>query len=901
MSHNTNEDNDDDEDVKAYNSCISNAVDITNTYVRNGLVTLTRSARDVDSNVRRNFLYHIPLPPPTTSTSIPPSPPLLSIPPPTETSVKSLCRIPSPSGNQVAIFLEEEDPSNNNNNNNKKQIIEVWTEGGQTLSNRILLPTQKLHGKVCTDTSWFGGFSWHSSSSFNNNNNNKEEDVVEEFLVYVAEALPPSTKSFFHHRTTSGDNEDDTAGSSSSITGGEYTLGLGKGEDWGEKYTSTHRLNLYCVHLPTGNVGMVSNVPGAAATTTTTEGGYVLGQPTFSPCGAYIVYTGWDAGGGGEMPRRLGSVYCYQRRSKIYSSRVSTLLNRLAGRSGTSEKEEEDGVEDGGFVCVTPDDQLARSPRFSSTTTTTTSSSSDCKLIYLCNTKGFDTHGGCMGLHVMDWKNIAAGGGGGGLSIQSRREVVKPVFDFPSIVREDDDDDAGGGVGMNMNLEFPGLFVDQLPNHPCTSPDGMYLYTTTQWGCRRRIIRISLDDGAITPIQFDIRNGPNSSSSDGDDEGDNGRKMASQTLLCLTDNGDAIVSQSTPNSPPTVGFLPSRVLQMADDDDDDGGSKAGGVVLVNPLIKFGAIAATSAFAPFSHVSSSTTTIKGDDRIQCFGIVASPQEGKDGPDVEGILLLPPPDSNNNNDNKNDDAKNTKKIPLLVIPHGGPHSCSTTTFIPSYAFLCKQGYAILHTNFRGSTGYGQSFVESLAGSIGRSDVDDVVALTQRALTFQQSHSHLQQLDANRVGVCGGSHGGFLAGHLIGQHPKLFKVAAMRNMVSNIAGMVTHTDIPDWCYVEGMGIGSYDWKEFRGPKRDELGLMWDKSPIAHIDKVTAPTLVALGMADKRVPPSQGIEYYHALRSKGVKTKLLIYEKDDHAIDRVVSEADHWLNIKRWFDEHL
>jgi len=298
-------------------------------------------------------------------------------------------------------------------------------------------------------------------------------------------------------------------------------------------------------------------------------------------------------------------------------------------------------------------------------------------------------------------------------------------------------------VGMNMNLEFPGLFVDQLPNHPCTSPDGTYLYTTTQWGCRRRIIRISLEDGSIAPIQFDIRDCPTSSSHDDDDdydddEGDNGRKMASQTLLCLTDNGDAIVSQSTPNSPPTIGLVPSRVLMMAEDD-DDGGRKAGGVVLVNPLIKFGAIAATSVFAP-SPVSSSSTTTKGNDRIQCFGIVASPQEGKDGPDVEGILLLPPPDSNNDNDN--DDANNTKKIPLLVIPHGGPHSCSTTTFIPSYAFLCKQGYAILHTNFRGSTGYGQSFVESLAGNIGRSDVDDVVALTQRALTFQQRHSHLQQ---------------------------------------------------------------------------------------------------------------------------------------------------------------
>ena len=77
--------------------------------------------------------------------------------------------------------------------------------------------------------------------------------------------------------------------------------------------------------------------------------------------------------------------------------------------------------------------------------------------------------------------------------------------------------------------------------------------------------------------------------------------------------------------------------------------------------------------------------------------------------------------------------------------------------------------------------------------------------------------------------------------------------------------------------------------------------RTAIAHIDQVQSPTLLAIGKSDKRVPPSQGIEYYHALRSKGVKTKLLLYDDDDHAIDNVQSEADHWINIKQWFDEHI
>mgnify|MGYP003916990703 FL=1 len=83
--------------------------------------------------------------------------------------------------------------------------------------------------------------------------------------------------------------------------------------------------------------------------------------------------------------------------------------------------------------------------------------------------------------------------------------------------------------------------------------------------------------------------------------------------------------------------------------------------------------------------------------------------------------------------------------------------------------------------------------------------------------------------------------------------------------------------------------------------MDIMWDKSPIAHLENVKAPTLIALGMKDRRVPPSQGIEYYHALRAKKLPTKLLVYDDCDHAIDLVANEADFWINTKRWFDQYL
>ena len=115
-----------------------------------------------------------------------------------------------------------------------------------------------------------------------------------------------------------------------------------------------------------------------------------------------------------------------------------------------------------------------------------------------------------------------------------------------------------------------------------------------------------------------------------------------------------------------------------------------------------------------------------------------------------------------------------------------------------------------------------------------------------------------------------------------------------------MVTSTDIPDWCYYETLAI-PYHWNEYRPPTKDELEAMYECSPVRRIDSVKTPTLVALGLSDLRVPPSQGLEWYHSLRSKGVPAKLLTYDDDDHAIAGVLSEADHWINIKQWFDKHL
>ncbi len=152
----------------------------------------------------------------------------------------------------------------------------------------------------------------------------------------------------------------------------------------------------------------------------------------------------------------------------------------------------------------------------------------------------------------------------------------------------------------------------------------------------------------------------------------------------------------------------------------------------------------------------------------------------------------------------------------------------------------------------------------------------------------------IDPHKIAVVGGSHGGFLSAHLVGQYPEVFKAACMRNPVTNIPAMTTTSDIPDWCWVEATGI--YNFDAFL-PTPPEISLkMYESSPIRYLSNVKTPTLICLGLKDRRVPPSQGIEYFHFLRSKGIQSKLLTFPEDCHAIDKPKTEAEHWFEIVDW-----
>ncbi|XP_044497899.1 acylamino-acid-releasing enzyme-like [Mangifera indica] len=232
------------------------------------------------------------------------------------------------------------------------------------------------------------------------------------------------------------------------------------------------------------------------------------------------------------------------------------------------------------------------------------------------------------------------------------------------------------------------------------------------------------------------------------------------------------------------------------------------------------------------------------------------------------------------------------PLIAVLHGGPHSVSLSSFSKTQAFLASIGFSLLIVNYRGSLGFGEEALQSLPGKAGSQDVNDVLTAIDHVIDMGLASS-------SKITVLGNSHGGFLTSHLIGQAPDKFVAAAVMNPVCNLALMVGTTDIPDWCYVVSYGSkGKYSFTE--SPSAEHLTLFYSKSPISHISKVKTPTLFLLGAQDLRVPVSVGLQYARALKEKGIETKVIMFPKDVHALERPQSDFECFLNIGVWFKKY-
>uniref|UniRef100_A0A4W4FEX6 acylaminoacyl-peptidase n=1 Tax=Electrophorus electricus TaxID=8005 RepID=A0A4W4FEX6_ELEEL len=254
--------------------------------------------------------------------------------------------------------------------------------------------------------------------------------------------------------------------------------------------------------------------------------------------------------------------------------------------------------------------------------------------------------------------------------------------------------------------------------------------------------------------------------------------------------------------------------------------------------------------------------------------------------QSMIIAPPPEEENHQ------LSGVNFGAVLLKPAGSSKSVMfpLVVFIHGMQTILRVSSFIL-VNYRGSTGFGQDSIDSLLGNIGNQDVKDV----QRAVLHVLQNN--KTLDPDRVAVMGGSHGGFLACHLIGQYPEFYRACAARNPVINAATLLGTSDIVDWRY-SSVGLQySFDLL----PTPQALTAMLEKSPIVHAAQIRAPVLLMLGGKDKRVSPYQGLELYKALKSRNSPVRVLWYEGDGHSLSNVETQADCFLNMALWFKQHL
>lgn len=226
---------------------------------------------------------------------------------------------------------------------------------------------------------------------------------------------------------------------------------------------------------------------------------------------------------------------------------------------------------------------------------------------------------------------------------------------------------------------------------------------------------------------------------------------------------------------------------------------------------------------------------------------------------------------------------RRYPAILNIHGGPHGAFGYAFADRHQLQAANGFGVVYINPRGSAGYGQAFSDGSLLNWGGGDFQDLMIGLDSALARHP------WIDTTRLGVTGGSYGGFMTNWVITQTHR-FKaavaVASVSNMIS-FYGTSLYTDLVE--------------AEFRGLPWNNYGMLWQWSPLAHVAGVTTPTLFIHGENDHDVPITQAEEMYVALRKQGVEATLARYPNEGHGFHEPRHIADANRRTVEWFARHL
>ena len=243
------------------------------------------------------------------------------------------------------------------------------------------------------------------------------------------------------------------------------------------------------------------------------------------------------------------------------------------------------------------------------------------------------------------------------------------------------------------------------------------------------------------------------------------------------------------------------------------------------------------------------------------------------DIQGWLVYPR------------NFKPSQKYPMIVYVHGGPGSAVTSNWPGSGDFsmaLAASGYFVLKPNPRGSFGMGEAFTRANVRDFGYGDFRDIMAGVDEALKSAP-------IDPHRLGITGWSYGGYMTMWAVTQTNR-FKAAMAGAGIANWLSYYGENKIDQWM-IPFFGKSVYDDPE-----------VYAKSaPIHFIKKAKTPTLILVGDSDAECPTPQSYEFWHALKSQGVETELVVYDHEGHMFVKPEHNRDRIVRTVEWFDSHL
>jgi dipeptidyl aminopeptidase/acylaminoacyl peptidase len=239
--------------------------------------------------------------------------------------------------------------------------------------------------------------------------------------------------------------------------------------------------------------------------------------------------------------------------------------------------------------------------------------------------------------------------------------------------------------------------------------------------------------------------------------------------------------------------------------------------------------------------------------------------------------------------------TEPLPMVLLVHGGPWARDAWGYQPEVQFLANRGYAVLQVNYRGSTGFGKSFMHAAEGEFSGKMHDDLIDAVEWAVSSGVA-------DRSRVGIYGGSYGGYATLVGLSFTPDVFACGIDYVGPSSLVTLIRSFP-PYWRpFLQGT------WFRFVGdpgtdeePNREIEAQLLERSPIARVDRIKAPLMVVQGANDPRVTKLESDNIVEALRDRGVDVEYLVKDDEGHGFANPENRLDLYRAMERFFAKHL